>query len=869
MAVDDFYAAHPEYSTRLALHIRDSSGDAFGAAAAAIDLLKNVQAKTIVGPQTSLESRFVMNLGDRAHVPIMSFSAISPSLSTKESPYFIHTSLIDSLQAKVITSIIQEFKWNEVVPVFEDSEHGNGIVPYLLDAFQEINVRVPYRSTIPPTATKDEILTELKKLKNMQTRVFVAHLTCNLGLQLLLLAKEEGMLEEGYVWIATYALTDIINLMGSSASAVMQGIVGIKPFVKTTRKLVDFKQGWRKRFHQENPHTHITEPTFFGLWAYDSIWSIALAVERMRRTKLTFQELNTKNSSTDLASIGFFSSGAELLQSILMTTFDGLAGKFNLVNNQLEFPTFEIVNVVGPRQRRVGFWSPLHGISRWRNSSGKLDIIQWPGATKVVPKGWEWPTKGKKLRIGVSVQPRFNKFLHAEWDARFNNLTVEGYSIDIFKAVMRELPYASYEFVLYGDRNGSSNGTYNDLLYQIYLQNFDGVVGDVTILANRSLYADFTLPYTDSGVSMLVPLKNKNKKSSWTFLVLLDTNLWLAIGAFFIFTGFVVWLLEHKINGEFQGSPKDQLATVLFFTLSSLVFAHREKLLSNLSRIVMIAWVFVVFVLQSIYIAKLSSMLTIEQLQPTVRGLDDLIKQGYYVGYMNDSFMPTLLKRWEFNESKLIAFNSPQDYHEALSNGTLAVFLDETPYLKIFLNEHCGKYTMVGPIYKTAGFGFAFSKGSPLVREVSKGILKLQESNEMLKIDEKLYGSKMCHASEEDITSPIPIRLTFHSFWGLFLSTGVASIAALALHLVSFLFKHRQPTLDDQMDTPTVSNTTPAISVPKAPQAQQLFPELSILNLSMKQKTFDIKFRQVVCLSRKMDGEVVRLVWIIIALEAK
>ncbi|KAG0470449.1 hypothetical protein HPP92_017149 [Vanilla planifolia] len=334
----------------------------------------------------------------------------------------------------------------------------------------------------------------------------------------------------------------------------------------------------------------------------------------------------------------------------------------------------------------------------------------------------------------------------AEWDARFNNLTVEGYSIDIFKAVMRELPYAPYEFVLYGDRNGSSNGTYNDLLYQIYLQNFDGVVGDVTILANRSLYADFTLPYTDSGVSMLVPLKNKNKKSSWTFLVLLDTNLWLAIGAFFIFTGFVVWLLEHKINGEFQGSPKDQLATVLFFTLSSLVFAHREKLLSNLSRIVMIAWVFVVFVLQSIYIAKLSSMLTIEQLQPTVRGLDDLIKQGYYVGYMNDSFMPTLLKRWEFNESKLIAFNSPQDYHEALSNGTLAVFLDETPYLKIFLNEHCGKYTMVGPIYKTAGFGFAFSKGSPLVREVSKGILKLQESNEMLKIDEKLridYESTM------------------------------------------------------------------------------------------------------------------------------
>lgn len=36
MALDDFYAAHPNYTTRLKLHLRDSGKTAFGAADAGI-----------------------------------------------------------------------------------------------------------------------------------------------------------------------------------------------------------------------------------------------------------------------------------------------------------------------------------------------------------------------------------------------------------------------------------------------------------------------------------------------------------------------------------------------------------------------------------------------------------------------------------------------------------------------------------------------------------------------------------------------------------------------------------------------------------------------------------------------------------------
>lgn len=76
-------------------------------------------------------------------------------------------------------------------------------------------------------------------------------------------------------------------------------------------------------------------------------------------------------------------------------------------------------------------------------------------------------------------------------------------------------------------------------------QNFDAAVGDITITPNRSLYVDFTEPFTEVGMFMVVP--NKDDRSAWTFAKPLTTKLWLTVGAFFVYTGFVVWVLEHQV----------------------------------------------------------------------------------------------------------------------------------------------------------------------------------------------------------------------------------------------------------------------------------------------------------------------------------
>lgn len=82
-----------------------------------MDLLENFQVDAIIGPQISAAAPFLVELGEKSQVPIISFFETSPTLSLIESPYFIRVAQNDSVQAKAISAVLQKFNWHEVVLV--------------------------------------------------------------------------------------------------------------------------------------------------------------------------------------------------------------------------------------------------------------------------------------------------------------------------------------------------------------------------------------------------------------------------------------------------------------------------------------------------------------------------------------------------------------------------------------------------------------------------------------------------------------------------------------------------------------------------------------------------------------------------------
>ncbi|KAF7072638.1 hypothetical protein CFC21_077742 [Triticum aestivum] len=795
LAMEDFYAVHRNYSTKLVLHIRDSMSDDVQAASQAIDLLENYNVEVIIGPQKSSQAIFISKLGNKSHVPVISFTATSPSLSSKTLPYFVRATINDSAQVNCIASMVKTYGWREVVPIYEDTDYGRGIIPYLVDVLQEVDARVPYQSVIPLSATSEQITLELYKLMTMQTTVFVVHMSFTLASLFFIKAREVGMMNKGYAWIMTDGVTNLIDSLNPSVLESLNGAIGVEFYVPKTKELDDFAMRWNMRFQIDNPTDPPLKLNIFGLWGYDTIWAVAHAAAKVGIANATFQKPGATRNSISLETLETSSNGPKLLQAILQNKFRGLSGNIDLSNRQLQISTFRIINVVGKGWRDIGFWTAQNELSqhlnKTRQATTHLNPVIWPGESIEIPRGFKIPVSGKKLQVGVCTSG-YPEFVKVEKDHITGATKAIGFSVDVFEEAVKRLPYAvPYEYVLFSTKDDGSAEDYNDFVYQVYLEKYDIVIGDITIRYNRTFYADFTLPYTESGIAMVVPVRDSINKNTWVFLKPLEPGMWFGSIVFFIYTGVVVLILEFLGNNEnVRGPIPRQLGIMIFFS----IFEEKELVQRFLSRIVLIIWLVFLMVLTSSYTASLTSMLTVQQLQPTVTDVHELLKSGEYVGYHRGSYVKGLLEELGFDRSKIKPYNSPEDFHNALSrgsnNGGIAALVHEVPYIKLFLANHCKGYTMVGPIYKAAGFGYALSKGNPLIGDISKAILNVTGGDTMIQIEKKWIGDRNNCQNLGPVTGSS--RLTFANFRGLFILTGVASTSSLLIALIIYFYKKKQ-----------------------------------------------------------------------------
>ncbi|KAJ0673991.1 putative periplasmic binding protein-like I [Helianthus annuus] len=265
MAISDFYKKHDNYTTVIRPYYRDSKHNNVQAASAALDLMKNVQVTAVIGPMTSSQADFVIDIGNKEKVPVIS-PAASPSLSPNNNVYFIRSAHNSTLQLKPITELIKHFSWSEVVFVYEDGEYGRGLVPYLSDAMMNIGTKVTYQTVIYPSVSDDWILAELYKLKTMQTRVFVVHALPDLASRFFKKVNDVGMMDEGYVWIITGGLTSHLHYLDHKDDMMqLQGVIGVKSYIPNSGELFDFKRRWKREFRSRYPEDDVTELDMSGI----------------------------------------------------------------------------------------------------------------------------------------------------------------------------------------------------------------------------------------------------------------------------------------------------------------------------------------------------------------------------------------------------------------------------------------------------------------------------------------------------------------------------------------------------------------------------------------------------------------------------
>ncbi|GAA0171283.1 transmembrane signal receptor [Lithospermum erythrorhizon] len=773
---------------KLHLSLHDSNLNGFLSIMGALQFMET-DTVAIIGPQTSVMAHVLSHMANELHVPMLSFTALNPTLTPLQFPYFIQTAPSELFQMTAVADMISYFGYKKITAFFsEDGQSENGI-PTLGDKLVDRRCKISYKAIISrePTGIRDRIRKALIKVSQMESRVIVLHTYPDIGLMVLDEANSLGMLGKGYVWIATPWLSIVVDSTPISAQVAesMQGVLTLRPHIPDSDRKRAFSSRWYK----------ISKNDSLGLipnalYAYDTVWIIADALKRFfdHGGKLSFSTNSRlkafEGGSLNLSALSIFDEGDQLLASILKCNMTGLSGPINFnPDRSVARPSYDILNIVGSEAKLIGYWSNYSGLSvvspetlytrpaNRSSSNQKLRNVVWPGNSNSRPRGWVFPKSGKKLRIGVPDRVSFKKFISQ--DKRLG--VVEGYSVDVFVAAVRLLPYSvPYDFVLFGD--GHKNPKYNDLVNNIASHEFDAVVGDIAIVTNRTKIVDFTQPYIESGLVILAPTR-KLRSTAWAFLRPFSPLMWGVTAAFFLIVGAVVWILEHKVNDEFRGPPKKQFVTVLWFSFSTMFLAHRENTVSTLGRLVLIIWLFVVLIITSSYTASLTSILTVEQLTSSVTGIESLITSQDRIGYQVGSFADNyLIEELNIAKSRLVPLGSPKAYADALRRGTVAAVVDEQPYVSAFLAKYCG-FQMVGQEFTKSGWGFAFPHDSPLAVDMSTAILELSESGELQKINNKWLNNKYCGRQSSQIESSDQLHI--ESFLGLFLTIGIACFLAV------------------------------------------------------------------------------------------
>ncbi len=287
-------------------------------------------------------------------------------------------------------------------------------------------------------------------------------------------------------------------------------------------------------------------------------------------------------------------------------------------------------------------------------------------------------------------------------------------------------------------------GTAQEIIDAIQKREADVGVGAISVTSKREEVIDFSQPFYESGLQILVPggsgsyadqifglLKNLlNPKLIGAFLLLLVTMLVIS---------HLVWRYEHKVNGEqWPEDYKEGLWESFWWTISTLLVggADNKGPVGVGGRIIAIVWMLLSIVLVSLLTASFTTTLTVNSLKGDINGPSDL--PGRVVATVQGSTTETWL---EEKGAKVKTYPDIPACIAAIKSGEAQAVVYDAPILRYEsarLNDPT--LQMVGPMFEKQNYAFALQQDSPLRERLNQALLFLNEDGVSDQLQQNYFG---------------------------------------------------------------------------------------------------------------------------------
>ncbi|XP_071704156.1 glutamate receptor 2.8-like [Rutidosis leptorrhynchoides] len=717
------------------------------AAIAANDLIDTHNVSAILGGHSWEDASSIAKViseTDR-EISLLSLAATAPPHATHRWPFFVQAVPTQAIQMNAVAAILKSWGVRQFTLIYETSHSTSSpasIIYYISEACRKTGCVLNH---ILPLTYSSCFSDELQVLKKQQHnyKVFVVHTSLELGVRLFQTTKKMEMTGDGYLWIATNEITNLFHSVNSTMISSLDGMIGVKSyFPEHTPDFANFRNRFQQKFRLDYPEDEQYQPGIFAVQGYNIV------------------KFLKKNS---------------------------------FVNVDLKGPILErrveIINVIGKGYHSV-YWTHGLGFSTtvgdetitYRNSLDDVATSLWP-VQPLHAHRQRRKLRETRMRVAVPVLSLFKEFVNMYVDPE-NKTVFGGFTLAAFDEIMNMMNLKHDYFPF--------NGSYDELVETLQSKEFDAVAGDVTILSRRYKYADFTQPYTESGLQVIVRVRSTISNQKWLFMKPFTLNMWWLIAGVAIYNGFVIWLIERNHCDDLRGSAINQFGVIIWLAFTSLFSLRGDKLHTNLSRIVVVVWLFVALIITQSYVASLASMLTAQRLEPSVTSVKMLKNINAMVGVCNGSFMDSYLTDvLGFNPAIIKSYNTNEEYAQALNNGSIEALFLEVPTAKSFLAQYCRSFVRTGETFKVGGFGFAFQKEFSRIIDANEALMNISESGRLKQLEDYFLSSRKCVDQLSSDSNDEEKSLSPRSFRVLFELTMGTSTITLVIYIIIAIKKFK------------------------------------------------------------------------------
>ncbi|XP_054720355.1 glutamate receptor ionotropic, kainate 2-like isoform X2 [Uloborus diversus] len=403
----------------------------------------------------------------------------------------------------------------------------------------------------------------------------------------------------------------------------------------------------------------------------------------------------------------------------------------------------------------------------------------------------------------------------------------EGYGIDLLNALADRLHFTYEIHPVKDSKYGKEDpvtGKWDGMVGEVVYGEADLAVADLTINSARLKGVDFTLPFMQTGISILFKKPTQKVTSLFSFLSPFSGEVWLLVMAAYTFISISFFLVGRLSPYEWSNPhpcrQQDQVEENVFSILNSMWFAIGSLMQQGSdiaptamsTRAITSIWYFFCLIMISSYTANLAAFLTVEKLVSPIESAEDLANQvkikygclagGSTSGFFQNSNMTTYKRMYKFMQENAeeVYVSSNIEGINKVKQGNYAYLMEATS-IEYNIERECN-LTQVGGLLDNKGYGIPVRKGSHKLRNwLSGGILQLQEEGLLHTFKERWWKQKKGggSCSEASKTSGSVNELGLGNVGGVFVVMVIGICLSACVGVFEFLWFQRKLTRDPEM----------------------------------------------------------------------